>query len=257
MAPETISPSQITLYLTCSLKYKFDYIDRLPKATRSAALALGTAVHAALQWLHRDRKAGRNPPLDEVLRVFAADWHAQTTATDVLTREDPDTLLLKGKELLTAYYHQPWIPVQGAEVPFQIPLVNPETGEILDLPLRGVIDLIETDGALVEFKTPQRTPPADAIADNLQLTAYAYAYETLFGKPPSTIRLVNLVKTKQPKIESQETDRGERDYVRLFSIAKEVIKGVRAGVFVPNRGCWLCSDCEFDTDCREWTGNED
>ena len=84
-------------------------------------------------------------------------------------------------------------------MPFQIPLVNHETGEILDLPLRGVIDLIEADGALVEFKTPQRTPPADAIADNLQLTAYAYAYETLFGKPPAAIRLVNLSRPSSPR----------------------------------------------------------
>ena len=33
--------------------------------------------------------------------------------------------------------------------------------------------------------------------------------------------------------------------------------GIRAEVFIPSRGCWLCNDCEYDPDCREWTGNEE
>jgi len=28
-------------------------------------------------------------------------------------------------------------------------------------------------------------------------------------------------------------------------------------VFIPNRGCWLCRDCEYQQDCLEWTGNEE
>ncbi len=255
--PDALSPSQLTLYLTCSLKYRFEYIDRLPKPFRSAAAALGTAVHAALQWLHRARKEGRHPPLDEVLRVFDGDWHAQHLAKEIHSAEDPAKLALKAKELLTAYYHQaPPKEVTGAEVPFQVPLVNPTTGEVLELPLRGIIDLVEGEDELVEFKTPKATPPLDALPDNLQLTAYSYAYEILFGRPPKVIRLVNLVKTKHPKIEVQETWRGKEDYERLFHIANEALKGIRAGVFIPNRGCWLCSDCEYDRDCREWTGNE-
>ena len=43
----------------------------------------------------------------------------------------------------------------------------------------------------------------------------------------------------------------------LFALAREVRRGIRAGIFVPNRGCWLCRDCEYDQDCREWTGNDD
>ena len=55
----------------------------------------------------------------------------------------------------------------------------------------------------------------------------------------------------------QVTGRDKADYERLFNLAKEVLKGVRAGVFIPSRGCWLCKDCEYDPDCREWTGNEE
>ena len=259
MSPsEVISPSQLFLYLTCSLKYRFQYVDRLPKPFRAAAAALGSSIHKALEWLHKERKQGRNPALADLLRTFEADWYGQTVGLELRWDEEPEEkLLLKAKELLSQYHCLPARAVQDAEVHFQVPLVNPATGEALDLPLRGVIDLIEADGAIVEFKSPQRKPPETDLPDNLQLTAYSYAYELLFGKPPKELRRVSLVRTKTPKIETQITGREKRDYERLFHIAKEALKGIRAGVFVPNRGCFLCADCEFFQDCQEWTGNEE
>lgn len=258
-APEALSVSQMNLYLTCSLKYRFEYVDRLPKLYRAAGMALGKAMHAALEWLHKERKAGRNPPLAGLLKLFEADWNAQSTGLEIrLDGDNPaEKLLLKAKELLSQYYHLPQKPVKEAELYFQVPLVNPETGEVLGVPLRGIIDLVEGEDELVEFKSPQKAPPLENLPDHLQLTAYSYAYEMLFGHPPKELRLVNLVRTKNPKIDTQLTWRDQADYERLFNLGKEVLKGIRAGVFIPNRGCWLCKDCEYDQDCREWAGNEE
>lgn len=257
-APDTVSVSQLTLYLTCSLKYRFQYIDRLPRLIRSAPLALGSSMHAALEWLHKERKAGRQPTLDQLLRVFDADWHAQLLEQDEAALEEPvDLITMKGKELLALYFHLPAKPVVDAELFFQIPLVNPATGEVLPIPLRGVIDLIEADDTLVELKTSQRRWNVESLPDNLQLTTYSYAYRMLFGRPAREIRLVNLVRTKTPVIEAHPTERNDRDHERLFHVSREVLKGVTAGVFLPNRGCWLCRDCEYDADCREWAGNEE
>jgi hypothetical protein len=79
----------------------------------------------------------------------------------------------------------------------------------------------------------------------------------LFGHPPKELRLVNLVRTKNPKIETQITGREAADHERLFHLAKEMRKAIAADVFIPNRGCWLCRDCEYELDCREWSGNEE
>jgi putative RecB family exonuclease len=131
------------------------------------------------------------------------------------------------------------------------------TGEVLEVPLRGVMDLIEADGTLIEFKTSLRRVSVADLPDQVQLTAYSYAYELLFGRAPTALQLVNLVRTRQPTIEIHKTGRDKQDYERLFYLAKEVHRGIQAGVFIPNRGCWLCKDCEYERDCREWTGNED
>src|SRR6266704_2284935 len=145
-----LSASQLTLYLTCSLKFRFQYIAKLPRLTKSANQIFGLAMHAALQWLHVELKRGRKPPLDEVLRVYEGDWHAQTLPGSEITYNDGDTpevFLLKGKELLSLYYVD-YIPdgVQAAEMRFQLPLINPETGEVLAVPILGYIDRIEGDG---------------------------------------------------------------------------------------------------------------
>jgi CRISPR/Cas system-associated exonuclease Cas4 (RecB family) len=126
----------------------------------------------------------------------------------------------------------------------------------LDVPFRGVIDLVENGDILDEFKTSQKSWSSADLPDNVQLTAYAYAYQMLYGRPPKKLRLINLIRTKNPRIEPMPTERGEQDYVRLFRLGKEVLKGVTNQVFIPNRGCWLCKDCEYEQDCREWTGNE-
>lgn len=259
--PEALSASAIQLYLTCSLKYRFQYVDRLPRLYTSVAQAFGTAIHAALNWLHREKRAGRTPPLAEILQVFEADWYAQTeTENRQEIRFDDETdravLCHKGKELLTQYYHLPTGRVRESEMPFTLPLVNPATGEVLDVPIRGFMDLVEEDDVIVEFKAPQKAPPITELPDNLQLSVYAYAYAKLFGKPPREIKKISLVKTKNPKIDTQITGRDERDFERLFHISREMVKGVRAGVFLPSRGCWMCSDCEYRPDCDEWTGNE-
>src|SRR5438094_7910565 len=111
-APEALSASSIQLYVNCSLKWRFQYLDRLPRLYTSANQAIGTSIHAALNWLNKEKKAGRIPPLAEVLQVFAADWYAQTEVAggqEVRFDEDKDRWLLaqKGRELLSQYYLLP------------------------------------------------------------------------------------------------------------------------------------------------------
>ena len=56
-----VSATQLNLYLMCSLKYRFVYVDRLPRPFKPVELALGTAFHAAIEWWHKQRKQGNSP----------------------------------------------------------------------------------------------------------------------------------------------------------------------------------------------------
>jgi putative RecB family exonuclease len=252
-----LSASQINLYLMCSLKYRFLYVDRLPKPFKSSGLAFGSVVHSSLDWFHKQRKQKHQVSLDTLYRVLQADWFCQQCEEVIRYKdgEDEQKLLLLAKELLSLYYHSPQNGLVDSEVHFRIPLVNPGTGKTLSVPLEGIIDLIETDDVLTEFKTSAKTMAADDLEDMLQLSIYSYVYRMLFGREPQKLKVINFVKTRTPKMNVLEgTARKQDDYIWLFHLVNEVLKGIRAEVYFPRKS-FLCADCEYETPCAQWRGN--
>ena len=135
-----------------------------------------------------------------------------------------------------------------------VPLVNLSNGEAMGINLEGFIDLMEDDDTIVEFKTSAQTMAPKDVEDLMQLTAYSYAFELLHQRPPKLIKLVNFVKAKKPKIIVHETMRDRDDYQRLYYLAKQVLKGIKSGIFFPRPSFW-CRGCEYEEPCRAWGGN--
>ena len=251
-----LSNSQISLYSQCSLKYKFQYIDEIPRPFKPSGLALGSAVHSALSWLNKERMNGNNVSLEKLYRIFDADWYSQKVDTEIRFKDGENEMKLAvlGKELLGLYFPKPYKPVKAVEIPFVVPLSNPRTGQQLGIDLEGVIDLIEEDDTIIEFKTSAQTIDPRNVDNNLQLTIYSYAFETLTQRPPRLLKVVNFVKTRKPKMIVLETKRKKADYERLFFLASQVLKGIQQGIFFPRTGFW-CKDCEYAENCRKWKGN--
>ncbi len=254
--PDHLSVSQINLYLLCSLKYRFQYLDELPKPFRSSALVFGSAIHAALAWYHSQAVNGNGVTLEKLCKIFAADWYAQRLETEILydSAKSETGLGVLAREILGLYFSQPQKQVRGSEVAFTVPLENPATGENLGINLEGFIDLISGDDTIVEFKTSgQAMNPRDADS-HLQLTGYSYAYEVLHHRPAKVLRIVDFVKARKPKMLVLDTCRTTEDHARFFCLAKAVLSGVRNRVFFPRTGFW-CRDCEYAPQCKAWKGN--
>ena len=250
-----LSASQITVYLDCSLKYRYNYIDRLPKPFRASGLALGSAIHAAVEWFHNIWAAGQEVDLESVCDIFEADWYAQTLEPIRYKKgENSEGILDLGRDLLKAYYeHAPRENVLQTEFAFELPLTDPENDDLLEVPLVGFIDKIEAGDVVVDLKTWSRMISRNDLDGNLQLSAYAYAYRMLHGKIPR-LRLDVLLKTKTPRFEQLETSRTEADCRIFFQLCKSVYAGICKGVFLPNPG-WKCTDCEYRPVCWFWNKN--
>jgi putative RecB family exonuclease len=256
--PDHISASQMNLYLLCSLKYRFQYIDQLERPFRSSALVFGSAIHAALAWLHKllAEKKGNGVTVDRLCNIFDADWYAQQLGTKILydRNQSKEGFHVLARELLRIYLERPERQAKAAEVPFTVPLANPANGQQLDVNLEGFFDLITQDEAIVEFKTSGQTMSTRDADDHLQLTTYSYAYGALFGRPASGLRIVDLVKSRKPKMVVLDTMRTGADHQRFFCLAREVVNGIRSHVFIPRSGYW-CRDCEYARHCKAWKGN--
>lgn len=246
--PPYLSVSQVTTWLGCPRKYRFRYLDKLEPESRSGNLAFGAAVHSAVEWWQGERIAKREPDLDRALRIFRADWTAQT-ADPALDLEDksPDELRDLGEALVRLFVErfaaEP--PPEAVEQRFEVVLRDPATGATLPIPLVGYLDALG-DGVVWELKTAARkTGLGDYL---LQLSAYSLAALSVTGKRPR-IRVVQLIKTKVPKIEVEETTLTQRDEAWFAEVAAGVHDAIERGAFPPNPS-WMCPRCEFRGACR-------
>jgi putative RecB family exonuclease len=252
----TISVSQVNTYLGCPLKYRFQYVDKIPRPWRVAAMAFGSSVHAAVEWFHKERLAGRSPELTQVLQVFDADWYAQNVEPLVFSeRESNDSLAEKGRAMLQLYVESTnGVKPVAVEQFFELDLADPETGEVLDLRLRGVIDLVEEGETLVDLKTAGRTLEQGGLERHLQLSTYALAFFLLHGSIPK-LRLDMLLKTAKPRLERHQTTRSIEDLGWTARLIHEVAKAIETEHFFPNPS-WRCTECEYFAHCQRWRGWE-
>jgi putative RecB family exonuclease len=253
MIPEHLSASQIQTYLSCPAKYRFRYFEKAEPQFRPSAMAFGSAIHATLDWLHKKWQEGEQPSWEEIARTFQADWASEWVEDGLLypPGSSAESLGGLGSRLLVTYLDEtPPMQPRASELSFEVDFIHPQTGEILEVPLRGYIDMVAEDGTVVELKVYSRKPDATALALNVQLSAYSYAMSQIKGKRPK-LRMDCLLKTKTPRLERIPIERGEDDDVRLFVLAQEVLKAVRAEVFPP-RPDWPCRDCEYRYLCPAW-----
>lgn len=248
------SLSQIQTYLGCPLKYRFQYVDKIPRPWRVAAMAFGSSVHSAVEWFHKERLARRTAELTDVLQVFDADWYAQNLEPLVFSeRESKDALAEKGRAMLQLYVEQ-----QGdsrpvaIEQPFELELADPETGECLDVFLRGIVDLVEEDDTLVDLKTAGRTLEHGGLERHLQLSTYALVFYLLRGSIPK-LRLDMLLKTAKPRLERHPTTRNLQDLRWTAYLIQQVALAIKTEHFFPNPS-WRCTECEYFAHCQQWRG---
>ena len=252
---ETISASQVQTYLLCPLKYRFQYVDKIARPFRASALAFGSSVHAAIEWFHRERVAGRTPDIPAVQSIFAADWYAQNLEPLVFKdRESNEGLADLGQKMLALYVEQALreSAPMAIEESFEVDLFDPVTGEVLDVRLRGRIDLLEEGETLVDIKTAGRSFESRGLERHLQLSTYALVYLLLRHRIPK-LRLDVLLKTKTPRLERMETARSVEDLAWTAHLIQRVARSIASGHFFPNPG-WQCGECEYFAHCQAWRG---
>lgn len=240
-----------TTFLGCGRKYLYRYVERQVPERRSAELALGSAVHSAIEWWMGERLEGRDPTDEAVARTFRADWQAQI-ATDAYDFEDtsPDEYKTQGEQLVALFvarFHTE--PPMRSEERFEVFLTDPRSGEALPVPLVGIFDLVG-DGEIGEIKTAAKKNGLDTYA--LQLAAYQYAHRQLTGAP-ARVRVIQLVKTKTPRIEVEDAEVRAEDEDWFAEVAVAAYASISSGMaFHPNPS-WMCGRCEFWRLCRHAT----
>lgn len=250
-----LSASQISTYLACPRKWRFRYELRLAAEHRPAALSLGRAVHSAIEALHLAKLEGESVETATLLRTFRADWQAELdSGLSFKSDESPGMLRWQGEHLVAEYAR--WLAdrkVVAAEQPFEIDLVDPETGEVSGERLRGYFDVILEGDVVGEVKTAARRFDEGTLSRKLQFSAYAYAWRELRGREP-TVLVVSLLKQKKPELSEAVAKRTREDDAFFVQLALEVANAIDRRAF-PANPSFMCGDCEYAKACRSFRGD--
>ena len=122
------------------------------------------------------------------------------------------------------------------------------SGEIAGVPVHGYVDLIDTNGRIIDFKTAKKKPAGIRPDYRLQVATY----KQLAPGANGVVKLDTLVKSKTVQVVEQTfviTTADQRSTQVLYPLAQE---GMRIGLYMPNRNSMLCSRkyCSYANRCE-------
>lgn len=252
-----LSVSQLKTFIQCPRKYALAYVHGVVPQFRPVALAFGTAWHEAVGFHLTTSTAAQLADRDEVKTIFrerlsiAVEGDAIPVLFD--DGEDVGKAIDLGTRMLDVFLDRLELPdrIIGVELPFSLEIVDPEFGDVLDVPLIGALDaLVLRDGrpAVWELKTSKKKWSVDQLEYDLQPTAYAMAAEQLGYEAPDLVLMV-ATKTAKPDVQVERLVRTRADRDDLAVTAQSVTAAIAAGIDHPIRG-WACRGCPYAHACR-------
>jgi len=241
---DALSPSSASTYLSCSAKWFYRKIAKIPDPP-TGALTLGSALHAALganfeQKLDTKRdlspigvQAIYNDAWGSMVRGEYPGRHGREPSLPTEFRDDEDAATLKAMGLvLTLKYLE-----EAAPKIQPVAIELPVAGKIAGVVVRGYIDVLEESGDVVDIKTAAKKPNEISSDYKFQVATYAQLSEHASG----VARVDTLVKTKTPQLVQLTCKVEQSDIDATAKLYPLVQQHVRAGVWLPNRQSYMCS----------------
>lgn len=245
-----ISSSQVDTYLRCGRQWFYRYRMGLV-VPPTGALTTGKSIHSALEHNFSQKiKSGNDLHFDQVEGVFEESLKEQKEETVWEEEFNFDAALQTGSKALKVHHEKlaPTIQPVHVESKFTFPIT-----ETVDL--TGIIDLIDTNDVIIDHKTSKTSWNQTKVDKHLQLSFYAAAvYHNVPDNSPIDVRVDTLIFNKTPKAEQWSSQRTVSDAARALSIARYVISGIQAEVFLPaESGAWCCDPkwCGYYDRCMQ------
>jgi putative RecB family exonuclease len=231
-----LSYSQISLYQSCPLCYKLQYIDGLETKDKGY-FSFGTTIHKCAEYFFKV-KVPPPPSLDKLLKFYEDNW----LSAGYESAEEEASFKAYGRELLARFWelHQPdfHMPI-AVEWMFNI--------DVEGVKLRGFIDRIDkldSGGlAIVDYKTDRELFTNDYLSQNLQLTLYQMAVEQSWFLPVERLTLYHFRSNTPCSCPPREQAQLEEAKRLVLAVAG----GIEAGRFpaIESQRC----PCDFPEHC--------
>ncbi|HSW51444.1 MAG TPA: PD-(D/E)XK nuclease family protein, partial [Bryobacteraceae bacterium] len=183
---EILSPSQVSNFLNCAASWYFKHFMGLPDKT-DAKRALGKAVDRALSFnFARKMDTKKDLAREELLEIFGQAWKEEAEQASFAADDDQAELERTGAVLAQKYL---------TEVASQITPIAVQqdvSGVIAGVKVRGKIDLLDSNGRVIDLKVSSKKPSEIMPDHKRQLATYVQITPGASGKTTTQ----TLVRTK-------------------------------------------------------------
>jgi len=242
-----LSYSSLDTYRTCSLKYKYREIDKLPEE-KSKEAVFGTLVHSVMKFIHEPALVP--PTVEQAIDFFGKNWKGDLFENELEER----AAFVQGIEMIQRYYEANKIAEANPlalESRFSIEIGTEETAKHV---IAGVIDRIDRtkDGyEIIDYKTTKKMPSQDAIDTDLQLSIYLRAFLARYPKEWERLDQITVSLYFLKHGVKLSSTRTKEQLEALDETFLEVIRAIENQEFVPTLSP-LCDWCSFQKICPLW-----
>ncbi len=244
---EYISYSQIRMYQSCPKKYYYSYVQEI-KIPVNDKVFLGTIFHSIVEYYLKEKISNREPGKEGLLKRFEEQFQ-DCQKKQQITWSAPEAETRKRGLAFVRYFLKEIAPeINPLMVEKELVVDLPD----LDVKLKGIIDLIETDFSITDFKTTTAKWSKNRIKESyLQMQIYRHIFEKCFGDVITNLRFriiyakgISGIKDQKVSVKASDLDTS-----KMLNIIKYVVDNIRSGAYYKNES-YTCSFCEFRDLCR-------
>lgn len=243
----TLSPSRLTTYLACPLKYRWTYVDPRGRWYLRAKhyYSFGTTLHRVLQRFHDSGDSGVET-LQQAIQAVESEWIAEGYATP----EQEATAQIEGKQIVERYVSRALEAPAEAHTLYLERMLRADLGQFY---LLGRVDRVDEwpDGAIevIDYKSGRSSVSPEDVATDIAMCCYQLLLKRMYPDRPirATIVALRTGQAASSSLSDAELAQFESDLCALG----EQILGTDWSEVVPTlKG--ICEDCDFVPLCRSW-----
>jgi len=230
-----LSYTQISLYQSCPLCYKLQYIDGL-KPKDKGYFSFGTTIHQCAEYFFKV-KVPPPPSLEALFQFYEQNWLAEGYES----AEEEASYRAYGREILAKFWE-----IHRSDFRMPIAVEWMFNIDIEGVKLRGFIDRVDkldSGLAIVDYKTDRGLFTKADLEKNLQLTLYQLAVEQSWHLPVERLTLYHF-RSNTP---CSCPPRNEAQLEEAKSLVLAVAKGIAEESFpaIESERC----PCDFPDHC--------
>jgi DNA helicase II / ATP-dependent DNA helicase PcrA len=233
----SLSASDLTLYLTCPLKYKFARVFGIPQEP-TINQRFGILFHNVLERFHKEPPANEFEGLRLLNRLFEQGWRR----TGFGNSDDELQFRDRAREALRLYWERERVS-EGEPVWLE----KKFDFKVGDHHVRGRVDRVDRlpdgDYELIDYKTGERKSEED-LDDDLQLALYRLAAREAWGIEAATGSYYYVLDAEKVPAPTRPDDAE-----RVERTVLQVGEGVLSQDFEPRPSPKVCSWCDYRLIC--------